>query len=165
MATTALKTENDNDINPSAPSGALYPTHKKILTPEDQSALDEAFPFIDPQFVPLGNRVLVQLRAPKEKSKGGVILTSASVESQLYEEQIGRVVAIGKAAFRNPANMESWAEGAWFEVGDFVRVPKFGGDKTWTVKGSDEKCLFVTFREYDVIGLVTGNPLEIKGYI
>jgi co-chaperonin GroES (HSP10) len=136
---------------------------QKKLSPEEQSALDDAFPDVDPGFIPNGNRVLIQVKKPKTKSKGGIILTDEAAESQIYEEQIGRVVAIGQAAFRNPGNMEPWAEGAWFEVGDFVRFPKFGGDKTWTVTPDGEKTLFIVFREYDTIGKIYCNPLDIKG--
>ena len=39
---------------------------------------------------------------------------------------IGRVVEIGPLAFKNRETMESWPEGSWASVGDYVRVPKWG---------------------------------------
>lgn len=142
---------------------SLYSVEQKKLSPEEIEALAEAFPPVDPGFVPNGNRVLVQVRAAKTKTKGGIILTDESTEVQLYDEQIGKVVAIGQAAFRNPADMSQWAEDPWFEVGDFIRFPKFGGDKTWTIGADGEKTLFIVFREYETIGKIYCNPLDIKG--
>lgn len=145
--------------------GSLFKVEQKELSPEEIAAIEDAFPLVDPGFVPNGNRVLIQVRRPKTKSKGGILLTDESVESQVFDEQVGRVVAIGQAAFRNPADMTPWAEGPWFQVGDFVRFPKFGGDKTWTVTPDGEKTLFIVFREYDTIGKIYCNPLDIKGAI
>lgn len=135
------------------------------ISPEDQIAIDDAFPPVDPGFIPNGNRILIQLRSLSEVTKGGVYLPQQSQDQSLYEEQIGRVVGIGKSAFYNQSTMQPWPEGAWFDVGAFVRVPKFGGDKTWTVSPDGKKTLFAIFRDFDIIGVVTGNPLNIKGYI
>lgn len=157
-----MATTNHNSEQNFTPR-SLYKVEPKELSPEEKAAIDDAFPPVDPGFIPNGNRVLIQVRRPKEKSKGGIYLTDQNVEGQLYDEQVGRVVAIGQAAFRNPADMSQWAEDPWFEVGDFVRFPKYGGDKTWTVTPDGEKTLFIVFREYDTIGKIYCNPLDIKG--
>lgn len=162
MATVQLQTQsNSNQSN----TRTLFPSERKELSTSEQEALASAFPPVNPGFIPNGNRVLVQLRSAVTVTKGGIHLTGESIDAQLYEEQIGRVVAMGGATFRNPANMEPWAEGEWFSVGDYVRVPKFGGDKTWTIQDGNQKTLFVVFRDYDIIGTIFGNPLDIKGYI
>lgn len=129
--------------------------------------LDEAFPVADPGVKPYGSRVLVQIRTPKKKSKGGIILTNETVETDKWNVQTAKVVAIGPLAFKNRDTMKEWAEGAWCEAGEFVRVPKYGGDR-WQVPipGNEaEEAMFVIFNDLDIIGKVTGDPLAIKAFI
>ena len=38
------------------------------------SALEEAFPSVEPGLIPFGSRVLVQIRSAKKTSAGGIIL-------------------------------------------------------------------------------------------
>lgn len=162
MATTLMKKTN---AEPQFTIRSLHPDAPHEFSPTQLKEIDGTFPAIDPGFLPNGNRILVQLRSIQEVTKGGIILSEQSQEAALYEEQIGRVVAIGRSAFYNQSTMEPWPEGEDFTIGDFVRVPKFGGDKTWTVSPDGKKTLFVVFRDRDIIGKVTGNPLDIKGYI
>jgi hypothetical protein len=78
------------------------------------------------------------------------------------------VIAIGPLAFRKRDSMEPWPEGAWAQVGDFVRVPKWGGDR-WEIdfeeNGLKGKALFTFFNDHELIGQVTGDPREIKAFI
>ncbi len=130
------------------------------------SGLDEAFPACDPGVKPFGSRVLVQIRTPKRKTAGGIILTSETRETDAWNTQIAKVIAMGELAFRNRTTMERWPEGNWCEVGEFVRVPKYGGDR-WTVKTADgeDEALLVIFNDLDLIGKVTGDPLTMKAFI
>lgn len=130
------------------------------------SGLDEAFPACDPGVAPFGSRVLVQIRTPKNKTKGGIILTSETRETDAWNTQIAKVLCVGDLAFKNRTTMERWPEGSWCEPGDFVRVPKYGGDR-WTVKSTDgeEEVLVVIFNDLDLIGRVTGDPLTTKAFI
>lgn len=154
MATEQTQTQNLNKPR------SLYKIEQKQFSQEELYFIAEAFPSVDPGFVPNGNRILIQVRKAITKTKTGIYLTDESQQSQVYNEQVGKVIAIGQAAFRNPADMSQWAEDPWFEVGDFVRFPKFGGDKTWT-----NDTLFIVFREFDTIGKIYCNPLDIKGAI
>ncbi len=128
--------------------------------------IDEAFPPADPGFKPFGTRVLLQIRTPKKKTAGGIILTDDVRETEHYNTQIAKVIDIGVLAFHNRSTGEPWPEGAWFHVGDFVRVPKYGGDR-WTRKTSDDKdeAIFVIFNDLDIIAGATGDPREIKAYL
>lgn len=130
------------------------------------SGIDEAFPPCDPGVAPFGSRVLVQIRTPKQKTKGGIILTSETRETDAWNTQIAKVIAVGELAFKNRSTMERWPEGNWCEPGDFVRVPKYGGDR-WTVKTTDgeHEAMLVIFNDLDLIGRVTGDPLAIKAFI
>jgi len=128
--------------------------------------IDEAFPPCEPGIRPFGSRVLVQIRTPKNKTKGGIILTSETRETDAWNTQIAKVRAVGELAFKNRTTMEHWPEGSWCEPGDFVRVPKYGGDR-WTVKtaNGDDEALLVIFNDLDLVGKVTGDPLAIKAFI
>ena len=131
------------------------------------SGLDEAFPPVDPGVQPFGSRVLVQIRTPKTKTKGGIIITQEMREVEHHNTQVAKIIAVGPLAFKNRQTMEHWPEGSWVEPGDFVRVPKYGGDR-WTVKHKDgadileSNVIFVLFDDLNLIGKITGDPLVVK---
>ena len=79
---------------------------------------------------------------------------------------IGKIVEIGPLAFKNRDTMKEWVEGVWAKKGDYVRVPRYGGDR-WEVKaeGDDEPVLFMTINDHELIAKVTGNPLSFKAFI
>jgi co-chaperonin GroES (HSP10) len=134
-----------------------------------EQTLEEAFPIVDALMEPVGARVLIQLRAVKEKATAsGIVLVEETRETEKWNTMIGKVIAIGPLAFKKRDSMESWPEGAWAKVGDFVRVPKWGGDR-WEVdyeqNGSTGKALFTFFNDHELIGRVTGDPLKIKAFI
>jgi len=135
-----------------------------------EQTLAEAFPNVDPLMAPYGARVLVQLRAVKEKvSSAGIYIPQETKETEKWNTMIGKVVAIGPIAFKKRDTMEPWPEGVWCQVGDYVRVPKWGGDR-WEIpfkdeKGAEGQCLFTFFNDHEVIGKVTGDPRDIKAFI
>lgn len=134
------------------------------MASEDE--LKAAFPAVDPGAAPLGSRVLVQFRVPKTKSKGGIILHTETVDTEKWNTQVAKVVAIGPLAYKSRNDMKDWPEGAWCNVGDFVRVAKYGGDR-WEVHYEDgkEPTLFALFNDLDLIAKVTSNPLAMKAFI
>ncbi len=135
---------------------------------EGAQSLEKAFPDVDPGIRPFGTRVLVQIRISPRKSKGGVELTDESRETEKWNTQIAKVIELGPVAFCNRETLETWPEGQWCEVGTFVRVPKYGGDRWEVPLGSgndDDSALFVIFNDLDVIGQVTTDPRLIKAYI
>lgn len=127
--------------------------------------LVEAFPGVDPGVQPFGSRVLVQIRTPKRKSAGGIILGTDTRETEKWNTQVAKVISVGPLAFKNRNTQETWPEGEWCQPGEFVRVPKYGGDR-WTVPiRQDEEAMFVIFNDLDIIGRVTGDPLAIRAFI
>lgn len=139
------------------------------MTMTSENALAEAFPAADAGVQPFGSRVLVQIRTPKTKTTGGIILHSESRDTEKWNTQVAKVVSVGPLAFKNRNTMDQWPEGSWCGVGDFVRVPKYGGDR-WEVPlgakdGQHESAMFVIFNDLDIIGQVTGDPLAIKAFI
>jgi co-chaperonin GroES (HSP10) len=135
-----------------------------------EAALDEAFPNIDPGMIPLGSRILVQLRQPKKMAgtKGLIHIADETKDAEKWHTQVARVVALGPVAFKARKDLEAWPEGEWCRVGDFVRVPKYNGDRIEVpIPGSApvEKALFAVFNDLELIAKVTGDPLAILAYI
>ena len=137
-------------------------------TPEAGNAADlqEAFPVVDPGAVPLGARILVQMRLPKKKmTASGIILAAETVDTEKAQNPIGKVVAIGPLAFKKRDTMESWPEGSWVEVGDYVRVPRWTGDR-WEVQiNQDDVVQFMLMNDHEVIAKLTSNPLEMRAFV
>ena len=136
----------------------------------DDAEMAWAFPSVDPGAKPLGGRILVQLRRAKRKAtKAGIILVSETKETEKWQNMVAKVIEIGPLAFRKRDTMEPWPEGSWCEPGDYIRVPKWGGDR-WEVKvpGEDDledPALFMILNDHEVIAKVTGNPLEMKAFL
>lgn len=130
-----------------------------------EDALREAFPPANPGITPFGSRVLVQIRTPKTKTASGIIIDNGSRDAEKWNTQVARVVSVGALAFKNRNSMEPWPEGTWCGPGDYVRVPKYGGDRWEVPLDNGESALFVIFNDLDIIGQVTGDPLAIRAFI
>jgi len=138
----------------------------------DYDSIDQAFPEADPGLVPFGSRVLVQKRSPREVTRGGIIVPDETQETEFWNTQVAKVIALGPAAFKNRDSLEVWPEGDWCEVGAYVRVPKYGGDK-WFVDLDDvmrqktgaDKAAFVLYNDLDLIGEITCNPMDVIAYL
>lgn len=128
-----------------------------------------AFPSVDPGAKPLGGRILVQLRRTKKKAtSAGIILVEETKETEKWNNMVAKVIEIGPLAFKHRDTMQSWPEGSWVEVGDYIRVPKWGGDR-WEVpvpnETDEDPALFMILNDHEVIAKVTGNPLEMRAFL
>ena len=135
----------------------------------NQQELKWAFPDVSPGQKPFGGRVVVQLRRIKKTTASKIILVAETKETEKWQNMIGRVVEIGPLAFKNRETMESWPEGSWASVGDYVRVPKWGGDR-WerevpNEEGNEDPVLFMTINDHELIAKVTDDPLSFKAYV
>jgi len=148
-------------------------TKDPIPTIEGQAGVSDpvelawAFPDVAPGQQPYGGRVIVQLRRIKKKA-GLIIIVDETKENEKWNNMIGKIVSIGPLAFKNRDTMASWPEGSWANVGDFVRVPRWGGDR-WErpVPNEDGKdpVLFMTINDHELIAKVTDDPLSFKAYV
>ena len=128
--------------------------------------LQDAFPVVDPGALPLGARVLVQMRLPKKKmTASGIILAEETRDTEKAQTPIGKVVAIGPLAFKKRDTMESWPEGSWVEVGDFVRVPRWTGDRWEVPVSQDDVVQFMLMNDHEVVAKLTSNPLEMRAFV
>ena len=135
----------------------------------DQQELQWAFPDVSPGQAPYGGRVVVQLRRIKKTTASKIILVAETKETEKWQNMIGRVVAIGPLAFKNRDTMQPWPEGSWANVGDYVRVPKWGGDR-WerevpNEEGNEDPVLFMTLNDHELIAKITDDPLSFKAYV
>jgi co-chaperonin GroES (HSP10) len=136
----------------------------------DPAELAWAFPQVNAGQEPFGGRVIVQLkRIRKTAANSRIILTQSAREDEKWQNMIGKVVSIGPLAFKNRETMKPWPEGTWAQVGDYVRVPKWGGDR-WerTVPGEvegDDPVLFMTLNDHELISKVTDDPLSYKTFV
>ena len=136
----------------------------------DEAELAWAFPSVDPGAKPLGGRILVQLRRTKKKAtSAGIILVEETKETEKWQNMVAKVIEVGPLAFKHRDTMVAWPEAAWVDAGDYIRVPKWGGDR-WEVKvpGDDDfedPALFMILNDHEVIAKVTGDPLAMRAFI
>lgn len=149
---------------------------ERLKTATDDELL-KAFPDVDSGFEPFGSRIIVQLRCPKLYSPGGIKFPDDVIETEMWNTQIGKVRSIGPLAFKNREKLTDWPEGAWANIGEYVRIPKFNQDK-WFIEyptkiktslgmeiDATERVLFMLINDLDLLARKTGNPLEVKAYI
>lgn len=156
------------------------------------NSIAEAFPEVAPLHRPVGDVCLFQIRMPKRRSGGGIIVPDEARSTEYYNTQVAKVIAVGPTAFksRSVVNTEDgpksqlldWQEGAWFKPGDFVRVPKYGGDRfsipyafeDFEVDPSNGKrekltvrseVVFALFRAGNIICAIDGDPMTIKSFL
>lgn len=157
-------------------------------------SIAEAFPNVDPGIKPFGNFAVVQIKHPKMTTKGGIIIPPEARSTEHYNTQVAKVIALGPLCFHtarvkidaatgDPTEvLVPNAEGPSFKPGDFVRVPKYGGDRfdvaytfegveTDPSNGRQEKAtvkdhvIFAIFKAKDVMGFITSDPLTIRAYL
>jgi co-chaperonin GroES (HSP10) len=135
----------------------------------NEADVRDAFPAVDPGATPLGARVLVQLRRSKKRTtNAGIILVEETKETEKWNNMVAKVISIGPLAFKQRDTMEPWPEGSWCEVGDYLRVPKWGGDR-WEVpvegQPDEDPALFMILNDHEIIAKVTGNPLVMRAFL
>ena len=109
------------------------------------------------------------MRRTKKKTSGsGIILVEETKETEKWQNMVAKVIHVGPLAFKHRDTMQSWPEGSWCEPGDFIRVPKWGGDR-WEVEvpgqPDEDPALFAVFNDHEMIAKVTGNPLNMRAYL
>lgn len=122
--------------------------------PDTRSEL-ECFPDVDPGVEIAGDRVLVQLRRQKVKSKGGIIFVDETQQTLKFNETVAKVVQVGPLAYKSPDTLEPWIEGPWCKKGDLVRTIKYGGDR-FVVDPSDDSgpVVFITLQAREIISRI-----------
>lgn len=127
--------------------------------------LEEAFPDVDPNYLPFGSLVLLQVRVAKRKvGKDSLIELPDDVRSTIQANtQVAKVISHGPLAFKNRNTGEPWPEGAWAHPGEYVRVPLYGGDR-WEVPHEDGVVVFRVLKDLELGGKVP-RPLDMIAYV
>jgi hypothetical protein len=107
----------------------------------------------------------VQIRTPKKKSKFGIHFAEETRDTEKWNTQVAKVISMGPGAFKNRTTLANWPEGDWCSPGQFVRVPKYGGDRWEVAINSDDSAMFVIFNDLDLLGDVIGDPIAVKAFI
>lgn len=149
------------------------PSLKELLGKAYDDKLAYAFPDVAPPYVPTGKNILVQLRTPgafKVLPNGKKFYYTDETQDFIkYNIQTAVVRCLGPVAFRHRLEMTPFPEGEWAVPGEFVRVPKFGGDRVGVPleeEGTTTRAAyFLMINDTDITGRVYGDPLELQGII
>ncbi len=144
-------------------SGA--PSQSFMPVVSSSGTLEEAFPDVDPNYEPLGHLVLLQVQVAK-KTVGKDIQFHLPDEVRAIIQantQVAKVLSWGPLAFCNRNTGQPWPEGAWVAKGDYIRIPKHGGDR-WEIPYQGGVVPFVVLRDLDLGGKVP-RPLEVIAFV
>lgn len=146
-------------------AGEVINPYGRGLDVSDKS-IEEMFPFIDPEFKPFGHRVIVQIRRVVAKTSSGIILSAGSKEEEAYNGTVAKLVSVGPLAFKKRNDGEPWPEGVWAKPGDYVKVPRWGGDR-WSVDLHDglEPVMLAVLSDVDLIGAYTGDVRKVRSHL
>lgn len=147
----------------------LFESVSGLLGKRYDERLAYAFPEANPPYLPLGKMIIVQLRTPGDfkilPDGKKFFFTAETQEMEKYSIQTGLVRYLGPVAYKNRLTLESFPEQAWCKPGDFVRVPKYGGERVSVEVANKREAIFLTVNDTDVLGLILGNPLAIKAVV
>jgi len=108
----------------------------------------------DPEVLPVvpGYHLLIRPVSVKQETKGGIILPDSTKEDIAYLTTVGKVLAVGKDAYKDTTRYPS---GAWCKEGDYVCYGKHSGQKFF-YKGV--KLLLLLD---DQISMIVEDPKEL----
>lgn len=75
---------------------------------------------------PVGWQLLLALPAPREKTRGGILLPDESKDTERLASVTAKVVAMGADAYRDA---DKFPGGPWCGIGDFVVIPRYAGTR------------------------------------
>ena len=117
-------------------------------------------------FDPLASTVLlIQIRRVVNTTKSGIVLVTESKDTEAWNMQVGKIISMGPLAFKNRKNAEDWPEGMWAKVGDFVRFPRWGGDRITVNMKEGDPVVILILNDHDLLGAYQGDPREVHTFI
>lgn len=97
------------------------------------------------KILPTGGHVLVKPEKVEEVTKGGIILTQTTRDSEQAAATIGTIVAIGPAAWKDLDDGTPWCK-----LGDKVSYAKYAGV---SMKGADNES-YVLINDNDILSVL-----------
>ena len=86
---------------------------------------------------PTGWRMLVLPFKMNEKTKGGVLLGTETIDRQQVASQCGNVIAMGPDCYNDPKRFN---DGPWCKVGDWVVFARYAGSRI-EIEGGEVRLL------------------------
>jgi co-chaperonin GroES (HSP10) len=124
--------------------------------------IDEAFPLVSVDFEPTLNRVLVQLREPPKKTRGGIELPADTGDASRETTTIAKILAIGPLAFHKTGRGADWLKPEDMpKPGDYIAITKFVGNR-YRVKPLDGKgeANLCVLDDTQIIGVRVVDPIN-----
>ena len=119
---------------------------------------------IDPRSMPepKGYRILIEPIKIEEKTRGGLVLPSQSIEAKEHLRAIGRVMAMGSLCYQHTKFGDA---GPWCEVGDWVVYNTYAGQERRLVNKSGSGYVAVRFINDDEVVAVLPDPTAVLIYV
>ena len=86
---------------------------------------------------PAGYKMLVALPKIEEKTSGGIIKASSTIEKETNAANVGFVLSMGTDAYKDK---EKFPNGAWCKEGDFVVMRSYSGTRMY-IDGEEFRML------------------------
>ena len=98
---------------------------------------------------------------------GGIILAEPTKDTEAWNINVAKVLRSGPLAFKRRDDPDTpWPEGVWAKEGDFVMVPRYGGDRrSIDLNDGLPPVVIVLLDDRNLLGRITGNPCKIRAYI
>lgn len=111
--------------------------------------------------IPTGYRILLLPYMVKTKSKGGIHLTSNTIQQEQLATTVAYVVELGSDAYKDK---DKFPDGAWCKKGDYVLFGRYAGAKI-TMQGEDGDNLPLRLLNDDEILAVIDDPEDYIGVL
>ena len=146
-----MKTEAQSSIS-TAQSPKILTPNKELVGLKKSESQKEVTKEKDKLPQPTGWRMLVLPFRMNEKSKGGVLFGTETIDKQQVASQCGNVLAMGSECYKDK---ERYPSGPWCKVGDWVVFARYAGSRI-EIDGGEVRLL----NEDEILATVK-NPEDI----
>ena len=133
-----------------------YNEENKVEAAKEPLNPDNIKPVVDELPQPSGWRILVLPFTPKDKTKGGLIISQESLDRLRIATNCGYVLKIGPQAYHDK---ERYPTGPWCKKGDWVIFARYAGSRL-PIEGGEVRIL----NDDEVLGTIP-DPESVLHYI
>ena len=154
MTTETLSTSEIPKINLGLEN--KYNEENKVEAAKEPLNPDNIKPVVDELPQPSGWRILVLPFTPKDKTKGGLIISQESLDRLRIATNCGYVLKMGPLAYHDK---ERYPTGPWCKEGDWVIFARYAGSRL-PIEGGEVRIL----NDDEVLGTIP-DPESVLHYI
>ena len=125
------------------------PEPESIKTPEIDKDVKSQLP------VPTGWKILIAMPKADEKTEGGIIKATSTVQDEEISNICGYVLKLGPECYNDT---KRFPNGAWCNEGDWVCIGRYAGSR-FQIEGGEVRII----NDDEVIATIV-NPDDIKTY-